>query len=65
MIYLKKKSKIKKYKVCLEYHLGNCKGACEAKETEQIYLENISAIRDILKGNFKTLYRFSKVKCKI
>jgi len=37
----------------LEYHLGNCKGACEAKETEQIYLENISAIRDILKGNFK------------
>ncbi len=43
----------KKYKVCLEYHLGNCKGACEAKETEQAYLENISAIRDILKGNFK------------
>ena len=37
----------------MEYHLGNCKGACEAKETEQIYLENISAIRDILKGNFK------------
>ena len=43
----------KKYKVCLEYHLDNCKGACEAKETEQAYLENISAIRDILKGNFK------------
>ncbi|MDA1318828.1 MAG: excinuclease ABC subunit UvrC [Bacteroidetes bacterium] len=47
------KIKNQKYKVCLEYHLGNCKGACEAKETEQIYLENISAIRDILKGNFK------------
>ena len=48
-----KKIKNQKYKVCLEYHLGNCRGACEAKETEQIYLENISAIRDILKGNFK------------
>ena len=47
------KIKNQKYKVCLEYHLGNCKGACEAKENEQIYLENISAIRDILKGNFK------------
>lgn len=47
------KIKNQKYKVCLEYHLGNCKGACEAKETEQIYLENIAAIRDILKGNFK------------
>ena len=47
------KIKNQKYKLCLEYHLGNCRGACEAKETEQIYLENISAIRDILKGNFK------------
>ena len=47
------KIKNQKYKVCLEYHLGNCRGACEAKENEQIYLENISAIRDILKGNFK------------
>ena len=47
------KIKNQKYKVCLEYHLGNCRGACEAKETEQIYLENIATIRDILKGNFK------------
>jgi len=42
-----------KYKVCLEYHLGNCKGACEGLETEQHYNENIIAIREILKGNFK------------
>jgi len=47
------KIKNQKYKVCLEYHLSNCKGACEAKETERTYLKNISAIRDILKGNFK------------
>jgi len=43
----------KKYKVCLEYHLGNCKGACEGFETLEEYDENIKAIREILKGNFK------------
>lgn len=42
-----------KYKVCLEYHLGNCKGACEGLETELEYNENIKAIKEILKGNFK------------
>jgi len=42
-----------KYKVCLEYHLGNCKGACEGNETEESYNENVIAIREILKGNFK------------
>ncbi|MDB9720951.1 excinuclease ABC subunit UvrC [Winogradskyella sp.] len=42
-----------KYKVCLEYHLGNCKGACEDYETEDQYQTNITAIREILKGNFK------------
>ena len=43
----------KKYKVCLEYHLGNCKGPCEGLETEESYHNNIDAIRQILKGNFK------------
>jgi len=42
-----------KYKVCLEYHLGNCKGACEGFETINEYNENVKAIREILKGNFK------------
>ncbi len=42
-----------KFKVCLEYHLGNCKGPCEAHETEAVYNQNIQAIREILKGNFK------------
>ena len=41
-----------KYKVCLEYHLGNCKGACEGYETEEEYHCDIIAIRQILKGNF-------------
>jgi excinuclease ABC subunit C len=47
------KIKAGKYKVCLEYHLGNCKGACEDLETEAEYNESIKAIREILKGNFK------------
>ncbi|MBI6116396.1 excinuclease ABC subunit UvrC [Salegentibacter maritimus] len=42
-----------KYKVCLEYHLGNCKGPCEAKQAEAEYNSNIEAIRQIVKGDFK------------
>jgi excinuclease ABC subunit C len=42
-----------KYKVCLEYHLGNCLGPCEAFQEEEEYNRNISAIREIVKGNFK------------
>jgi len=50
-----------KYKVCLEFHLGNCLGACEGKQQEPEYLENIDAIRQVLKGNFKeSLVRFKK-----
>ena len=48
-----------KYKVCLEYHLGNCQGPCEGRESVLEYEEHIKAVRDILKGNFKTsLQRF-------
>jgi len=42
-----------KYKVCLEYHLGNCKGPCEGHEPLQVYQDHVDAIRQILKGNFK------------
>lgn len=48
-----------KYKVCLEYHLGNCLGPCEALQPEEEYNNNIEAIRQIVKGNFKdSLQRF-------
>ncbi|MDB2418114.1 excinuclease ABC subunit UvrC [Flavobacteriaceae bacterium] len=43
----------KKYKVCLEYHLGNCNGPCEDFQEEESYKETIKAIRNIIKGNFK------------
>ncbi|HWR94066.1 MAG TPA: excinuclease ABC subunit UvrC [Flavobacterium sp.] len=42
-----------KFKVCLEYHIGNCHGPCEAFETMESYQKKITAIREILKGNFK------------
>lgn len=53
-----------KYSVCLEYHLGNCKGACEGYETEEAYNENIKAIKEILKGNFKDSLSQFKIQMK-
>ncbi|MAZ27780.1 MAG: excinuclease ABC subunit C [Cytophagaceae bacterium] len=48
-----------KYKVCLEYHLGNCLGPCEGYISAEAYHDNIDAIREIVKGNFKdSLNRF-------
>jgi len=52
----------KKYKVCLEYHIKNCKGACESLQTETDYLEDIKEIRNIIKGNFKdSLQKFKNL----
>ncbi|MFT5753092.1 MAG: excinuclease ABC subunit C [Flavobacterium sp.] len=45
--------KTEKYKVCLEYHIGNCKGPCEGFESLENYHKQVEAIRQILKGNFK------------
>ena len=42
-----------KYKVCLEYHIKNCEGACEGLETEEHYNKNIKSIRGIIKGDFR------------
>lgn len=40
-----------KFKVCLEYHLGNCKGPCEGLQSSDDYNEGISELKDLLKGN--------------
>ncbi len=40
-----------KFKVCLEYHIGNCLGPCEGKQTEEDYMAQIKDIREIIKGN--------------
>lgn len=48
-----------RFKVCLEYHLGNCLGPCEGYQSHKEYQEQITAVREILKGNFKdSIYRF-------
>ncbi|MGN5954930.1 excinuclease ABC subunit UvrC [Sphingobacterium lactis] len=39
-----------KFKVCLEYQIGNCKGPCEGYQTEEDYDQNLSDIKDILNG---------------
>uniref|UniRef100_UPI00404ABC37 excinuclease ABC subunit UvrC n=1 Tax=Flavobacterium sp. TaxID=239 RepID=UPI00404ABC37 len=49
--------KSEKYKVCLEYHIGNCKGPCEGLESLENYQNQVEAIRQILKGNFKESLR--------
>lgn len=51
-----------KFKVCLEYHIGNCKGACEGHESLENYQTQINAIREILKGNFKESMKDFKEK---
>lgn len=40
-----------KFRVCLEYHLGNCKGPCEGLQSMEDYTDSIQQIRNILKGN--------------
>ncbi len=44
-----------KFKVCLEYHIGNCKAPCIGIQSEKDYSENIQQIKDILKGNISTV----------
>ena len=57
-----KNIKKNKYKVCLEYHLGNCKGACQSLQTPEEYQTDIMAIRNIIKGNFKdSLAKFNQL----
>ncbi len=51
-----------KYKVCLEFHIGNCKGGCEGLELLENYQKQVDAIREILKGNFRESLKNFKIK---
>src|SRR5690606_37303168 len=53
-----------KFKVCLEYHLGNCKGPCEGKQTEADYQEGLLQIKNILKGNLRPVINHFKAEMK-
>jgi excinuclease ABC subunit C len=50
----------KKFKVCLEYHIGNCLGPCENKQTEEDYRQTINHVRKILKGNIQQVQEYLK-----
>ena len=49
-----------KYKVCLEYHIGNCLGPCEGLISEEKYNEGIVDINNILKGNISGVIKHLK-----
>lgn len=51
-----------KFKLCLEYHIGNCAGPCEAKELEEEYNKKIDEVKNILKGNIKGISKFLNEK---
>jgi excinuclease ABC subunit C len=54
----------KKFKVCLEYHLGNCKGPCEGLQTTDDYRENLTLLKGLLKGNLSPVIRHYKEEMK-
>ncbi|QLG45557.1 excinuclease ABC subunit UvrC [Costertonia aggregata] len=60
----KEKIETGKYKVCLEYHLGNCKGPCEGHQPVEDYHQQIDDIREIIKGNFKSSLHYFKHQMK-
>lgn len=51
---------LKKFKVCLEYHIGNCKGPCEGLQPEHDYTKDIDQIRSILKGQVSIVEKHFK-----
>lgn len=53
-----------KFKVCLEYHLGNCKGPCEGLQTAEDYHENLVLLKNLLKGNLAPVIRHFKEEMK-
>ena len=55
-----KKISAGKYTACLEYHIGNCKAPCISKQSLDEYSENVSQIRNILKGNISTVLTYLK-----
>ena len=51
-----------KFKVCLEYHLGNCKGPCQGFQTEEDYKVNLQQVRHVLKGNINDVIKHLKTE---
>jgi len=54
-----------KFKVCLEYHLGNCKGPCEGLQTPEDYKANLEQLKNLLKGNLSPVIKHLKEEMKV
>ena len=63
--FSKEKIDAGKYKVCLEFHLGNCKGPCEGMQSSEDYDRQIADIREIIKGNFKSSLQYFRRQMKL
>lgn len=55
----------KKFKVCLEYHLGNCKGPCEGLQTAEDYAAGLVQLKNLLKGNLSPVIQHFKKEMKL
>ena len=49
-----------KFKVCLEYHLGNCKGPCEGLQSSEDYAEGLARLKNLMKGNLNPVIHHFK-----
>ncbi len=58
----KKELDKKKYKVCLEYHLGNCKGPCVGLQNLEDYENDVVQIKNVLKGNIQPVVKYYKTQ---
>jgi excinuclease ABC subunit C len=54
-----------KFKVCLEYHIGNCKGPCVGLQSPEAYENSVSQIRNIIKGNLNDVIIYLKSEMKL
>ena len=54
----------KKFKVCLEYHLGNCKGPCEGLQSLENYNSNLDQVKNLLNGNLNPVLQYLKTEMK-
>lgn len=54
----------KKFKVCLEYHLGNCKGPCEGLQSLEDYNSNLDQVKNLLNGNLNPVLQYLKTEMK-
>jgi excinuclease ABC subunit C len=54
----------KKFKVCLEYHLGNCKGPCEGLQEEADYNHQLGQLKNFMKGNLGPVLQHFKGEMK-